>query len=189
MSQAAPETRVGGRPRPGEATPVERSDGFLPVGGFRLYYEQFVPDRPRATVLALHGGPGGSHTYLSPIAGLTAYGYRIVFFDQLGCGRSDRPSDTSLFTLEHNVEEVEGIRRGLRLGRVHLLGSSYGGLLALAYALRYQRHLRSLVTVGGLASVPLCSSEMQRLKSLLPDPVRRTLERYERREEYQHPRY
>jgi proline iminopeptidase len=103
----------------------------------------------------------------------------VVLFDQLGCGRSDVPDDHSLFTLAHHVEETEAIRQELKLGRVHLLGSSYGGLLALAFALAHPESLRSLTTVGGLASVPLASAEMQRLRADLPPEVRATLDRCE----------
>jgi proline iminopeptidase len=153
--------------------------GFVSVDGFRLFYRSFGAEPGRPTVLGLHGGPGASHDYLVPLADLTAHGYRVVLFDQLGCGRSDVPDDRSLFSLEHHVRETEEVRRSLGLGRVHLLGSSYGGLLALAYALEHQDQLRSLTTVGGLASVPLTSSEMTRLRSALPPEVQATLDRCE----------
>ena len=158
----------------------EGDPGFAEVLGHRLFYRSFGPSRGSATLLGLHGGPGASHDYLRPIADLAAYGYRVVLFDQLGCGRSDVPDDRSLFTIEHHVEETEGIRRALRLGRVHLLGSSYGGLLALAVALAHPRSLRSLTTVGGLASVPLAQAEMDRLRAALPAGVREVLDRCER---------
>ncbi|HYA10115.1 MAG TPA: proline iminopeptidase-family hydrolase [Thermoplasmata archaeon] len=153
--------------------------GFVPVQGHRLFYRSFGEAAGRPTVLGLHGGPGASHDYLVPLADLTRYGYRVVLFDQLGCGRSDVPDDHALFTLEHHVLETEEVRRGLDLGRVHLLGSSYGGLLALAYTLEHQDQLRSLTTVGGLASVPLAREEMDRLRAELPQKVRATLDRCE----------
>ena len=163
--------------------------GRLTVLGYQLYYRIFEPPTPKGTLLALHGGPGMSHSYLLPLADLCDFGYRVVFFDQLGCGDSELPSDNSLFSIEHNIEEVEGIRQGLDLGTVHLLGSSYGGLLALAYGLRYQSHLKSITTTGGLTDVPLTVAEMNRLKSELPAEIRTTLERYERKGEYHHPEY
>jgi len=153
--------------------------GYVPVLGYRLFYRSFGPEKGLPTVLCLHGGPGASHDYLVPLADLTSYGYRVVLFDQLGCGRSDVPEDTSLFTLEHHVQETEEVRRNLSLGHVHLLGSSYGGLLALAVALSHPEGLRSLITVGGLASVPLASAEMQVLRQALPQTVQDTLDRCE----------
>jgi proline-specific peptidase len=155
------------------------TSGYVPVLGYRLFYRSFGPEKGLPTVLGLHGGPGASHDYLLPLADLSSYGYRVVLFDHLGCGRSDVPDDRSLFTLEHHVAETEEVRRNLSLGRVHLLGSSYGGLLALAVALAHPQGLRSLTTVGGLASVPLVAAEMQRLRAALPKSVQETLDRCE----------
>jgi proline iminopeptidase len=157
----------------------EGRSGYLPILGFRQYYRSFGPEHGAATVLCLHGGPGASHDYLLPLADLTRHGYRVVMFDQLGCGESEVPDDRSLFTLEHHVLETEAVRNSLGLGRVHLLGSSYGGLLALAYTLAHPEALRSLTTVGGLASVPFTSAEMARLRAELPASVRATLDRCE----------
>jgi len=163
--------------------------GFAPATGFRLYYEIYGRARAKGTVLGIHGGPGGTHEYLHPLQDLVRRGYRVVLYDQLGCGRSDLPKDYSLFTVEHNVAEVEALRRHLRLGPVHLIGSSYGGLLAIAYTLAHPRGVRSLTTTGGLASVPLASREMLRLKRALPKRARAVLQRYERRREFEHPAY
>jgi len=167
---------------------IPTSEGYAQVLGFRLFYRSFG-DPSCPVVLGLHGGPGATHDYLIPFSDLAGHGYRVVLFDQLGCGRSDVPEDHSLFTLGHNVEETEGLRAALGLGKIHLIGSSYGGLLALAYALRFPTHLRSLITVGGLASVPFASQEMQRLKGTLPREVQATLDEYERRGELQAPQY
>ncbi len=113
----------------------------------------------------------------------------MVLYDALGCGESDRVTDPSLFTLEQDVRRLEGLRQALGLGRVHLLGSSYGGLLALAYALEHPENLRSVVTTGGLANVPLASAEMERLKHELPPETLVTLLAHEANDEFQHPDY
>lgn len=141
------------------------------------------------TVLCLHGGPGASHDYLLPFADLARSGYQVVMFDLLGCGRSQVPKDARLFTIPHNVEEVEGIRRRLGLGKVFLLGSSYGGALAIAYALKYPKNLRGLIVVSGLASVPLTVREMDRLRRKLPKRVQEILDRFEATGEFANPRY
>ena len=164
-------------------------EGFVKVLGNDLYYRSAGAAEANATVLALHGGPGGSHDYLLSLRDLTRWGYRVVFFDQLGCGRSEVPPGTERFTLEHHVEETEGIRTALGLGRVHLLGSSYGGLLALAYAIKYQSNLRSLTTVGGLADVPFASAEMDRLIDQLPPEETRAIRLHSDRGEFTHPDY
>jgi len=155
------------------------TEGYVGVDGYRLFYRSFGQAQAAPTVLCLHGGPGASHDYLVPLADLTSLGYRVVLFDQLGCGRSDVPDDHRLFSVDHHIRETEEVRRSLGLGRVHLVGSSYGGLLALAVALAHPGGLRSVTTVGGLASVPLASAEMARLRRALPAEVQATLDRCE----------
>lgn len=164
-------------------------EGFVPVLGFKLYYRAVGPPDAPATVLAVHGGPGMSHDYLLSLRDLARWGYRVVFFDQLACGRSEIPPGTDLFSLAHHVEETEGVRTALGLGKVHLIGSSYGGLLALSYAIKYQRNLRSLVTVGGLSDVPFTEAEMNRLASELPAEDARAIREHGRRGEFTHPDY
>ena len=168
---------------------VDRSEGMVTVLGYRLFYRSFGRPDLGPTVLGLHGGPGATHDYLLPLADLAQAGYRVVLFDQLGCGRSEVPTDHSLFTLAHHVQEVEGVRSVLGLGRVHLVGSSYGGLLAIAYALAHPSSLRSLTTIGGLASVPLAQREMTRLRSELPGEVRSALDRGEAEGRMDSPEY
>jgi proline-specific peptidase len=154
-----------------------------------LFYRSFGREQGAPTVLVLHGGPGGSHDCLLSLVDLAERGFRVVLFDQLGCGQSELPTDRSLFTMPHHVEETEGVRRALGLGPVHLLGSSYGGLLALAVALAHPDGLRSLTTVGGLASVPLAQEEMNRLRAELPRDVRDTLDRCEAEGRTESPEY
>src|SRR5208337_142038 len=99
------------------------------------------------------------------------------------------PKDTSLFTIEHGAEEVEGFRKAMNLGKVNLFGSSYGGALALQYALRYQTNIKKLIIAGGMASIPETIAEMNRLKATLPRDVRDTLVKYEERYAFLHPEY
>src|SRR5438093_97714 len=167
---------------------MEPTEGYVKILGFKLFYRSC--GRPtKGTILCLHGGPGATHDYLLSLEDLAQFGYRVVLIDQLGCGKSARPRGTALYTIAHNVEEVEGVRKALQLGKVHLVGSSYGGALAIATALKYQRNLRSLVITGGLASVPLTVREMRRLVNRLPPKTRATLAKYEAREDYENPEY
>jgi len=167
---------------------METREGFVQVLGYRHFYRSFGTPA-KGTVLCLHGGPGASHEYLLPLADLAPFGYRVVFFDLLGCGHSQRPRGTKLYTVEHNVEEVEGIRRALKLGRVHLMGSSYGGALVLATALKHPRNLRSLIVTSGLASTSLTVREMWRLIDRLPPAVRDTIRECNDSGDFQSPRY
>jgi proline iminopeptidase len=164
---------------------VELSQGHVEVLGFKLYYRSFGrPDK--GTVLGLHGGPGGTHDYLLPLADLAQFGHRVVLFDQIGCGRSERPQNSKYYTQSRAVDEVEGVRKALRLGRVHLLGSSYGGALALDVALRYPKGMRSLIIVSGFASDTLNSSEWN---PHLPRGIRKTITKYGAKGDFKNPKY
>jgi proline iminopeptidase len=131
-----------------------------------------------------------THDYILPLADLRDFGYRVVFYDQLGCGKSELPKSLALFTVERAVEEVEAFRKTLKLGKkIHLMGSSWGGLLAIAYALKYQRNLRCLILAGAYPDVPFATREMERLKAKLPQSVRKVMELYEANGDYDNPEY
>src|SRR5262245_37252278 len=97
------------------------------------------------TLVGLHGGPGADHSYLVRLGELADNGRQVVLYDQLGSGKSDRPDNPSLWTVARFVEELETVRRKLELGRVHLFGQSWGGMLALQYALDHPDGVKSLV--------------------------------------------
>jgi proline iminopeptidase len=165
---------------------TERS-GFVEVMGFKLFYRSFGGGDD--VLLCLHGGPGVPHYYLLPLAKLASDNRRVVFYDQLGVGSSEKPDDLSLFNIERGAKEVEGVRKALDLGKINLLGSSYGGALALQYALRYQNHLKKLIIASGLASVSETVKEMQRLKTLLPRETQEVMRKYESKSAFLHPEY
>jgi proline iminopeptidase len=142
-------------------------EGLVRVRGHRLYFHNFGRAE-KGTILGLHGGPGSCHYHLLTLADLAPLGYRVVLYDQLACGRSERPKDLSELTFGNAIEEVEGVRRTLRLGRVHLLGHSYGGALALAYALAYPSSVRSLVVSSGYASMSILTRARKNAKVKLP---------------------
>jgi len=106
----------------------------------------------RTPLVCLHGGPGSPSDYLEPLEAL-ASDRRVIFYDQLGCGNSDPVSDRSLLTVDRFVQELDAVRDGLELERMHLFGSSWGGMLAFQYAIdRPQRPPASLITAGSPAS-------------------------------------
>jgi proline iminopeptidase len=140
--------------------------------------------------MTMHGGPGMSHDYLLPLADLSENGITVFFYDQFGCGRSDEPSDRSKFTIDYGVEEAEALRKKVFGNRkVFLMGSSYGGALALAYSIKYQKNLIGLIISGGLSSVPLTVKEMNRLVGLLPDRFKEAIRKYEKVNDYKNPEY
>jgi proline iminopeptidase len=169
--------------------PPPVQDGFVPVGGYRLYWKSFGDPGPRGTIVTLHGGPGATHDYLLPFVDLVAHGYRVVFYDQLGCGRSELAKDEAEYTVDRDVADLDEFRRALGIERMHLVGSSYGGMLAMAYALSHPEPLRTLTIASGLADVPLTVREMYRLTRELPPPFPAFLDRHEARGEFQHPEY
>ncbi len=171
------------------AGPGAIEDGFASVNGYRLYWRSVGRPTSKAAVVVLHGGPGATHDYLAPFADLAGDGYRVVFYDQLGCGRSELARTVQEYTVERDVDDLEKLRAELGLDTFHLIGSSYGGLLALAYALAHPGPLRTLVSASGLADVPLTVREMQRLKRELPPPLPEVLERHEAKGEYQDSEY
>jgi proline-specific peptidase len=118
----------------------------------------------RGAAACLHGGPGFAHDYLDSLGDL---GDRrtVIFYDQLGCGRSERPSDPSLWVVERFVAELVAVREALGLERLHLFGSSWGGMLAMQYILDHQPPLESLIMAGSPASIPRWERDTRTLLS------------------------
>jgi len=128
--------------RPAGSSVFALEEGFVDANGVLLYYRAIGRGEP---LLVLHGGPGASHDYFLPYLLPLARKNRVVFIDERGSGRSEKLENPADYTLQKMVEDVEAVRRGLRLGTVNLLGHSFGGALAQAYALTYQRNLKSLI--------------------------------------------
>ncbi|HUY96736.1 MAG TPA: proline iminopeptidase-family hydrolase [Verrucomicrobiae bacterium] len=129
-------------------------------------------------LLCLHGGPGFPHDYLEPLERLADH-RRVVFYDQLGCGRSDRPDAPELWTVEHFVGELAQVCRELGLERCHLFGNSWGGMLAMAAVLAGAITPVSLILSSSPASIPRWIADCNRLRAELPDDVRATLDHHE----------
>jgi proline-specific peptidase len=165
--------------------------GLVKVKGFNLYYEIYGNKASDITLLTLHGGPGFTHHQLLPLTRISEKkaSIRIVYYDQLGCGRSEKTSDLSNYAISRAVDEVEEVRVALGLGRICLLGHSYGGSLALEYALKYQANLEKLILSSSSASIPETIKAFSRLKSAMPEEVRRVLEKYEALQDYDNSEY
>jgi proline iminopeptidase len=136
-----------------------------PAGTHRVWVKR-IGNNPRLRVLLLHGGPGSTHEYLEACDSyLPAAGIEYYYYDQLGSGNSDQPEEPLLWELDRFVDEVEQVRRALRLERDNfvLYGQSWGGILAIEYALTYQRHLRGLVISNMMASVPAYNEYAERV--------------------------
>ena len=138
---------------------VAVTEGFVPFRGMRTWYRIAGDlDSGKVPLLLLHGGPGTGSDAFEPLEALAGTGRAVVRYDQIGCGYSDRPGDPGLWTAGTFVDELLTVRRELRLDRVHLLGWSWGGMLALEYLLTVRQDVDSLI----LASSPVSVSRWNR---------------------------
>jgi proline-specific peptidase len=157
-------------------------EGYIPFRDWRTWY-RVVGDREapgKLPLLLLHGGPGAAHDYLEALEAMAATGRRVIFYDQLGCGNSGLPEPApDLWTVKLYVEEIDVVRRFLGLDRVHLLGHSWGGMLAMEYALVQPAGLASLTIASSPASMPQWVAEANGLRSALPPDVQQTLVEHE----------
>jgi len=158
-------------------TEAMASEGYISFQGFKTWYRIVGSENApgKLPVLALHGGPGMTHDYMEPLEDLASSGRRVIFYDQLGAGNSDQPHDPSMWTIQLYVDELTTVRRDLGLDRVHLFGSSWGGMLAMEYLLTKPAGVASLVMAGSPANMPQWSSEAARLRGELPADVERVI--------------
>jgi proline iminopeptidase len=136
-------------PAGGQLIPIS-----TPRGEFRVWTKE-IGDNDRVKLLLLHGGPGGTHEFFEIFDDyLPATGLEYIYYDQLGSKPSDQPDDPDLWDLDRFVDEVEQVRRALSLDRSSfvLFGQSWGGILAIEYALRFQEHLKGLVISNMMSS-------------------------------------
>jgi proline iminopeptidase len=124
-------------------------DHFVTVNGAKLWYKIEGKGEP---LLLIAGGPGSSHSYFQPWFSAMSDSYRVVYFDAFGRGKSDRAKSPAEYTFQRDVEDIEGLRQALNLGKINLLGHSYGGLVAEAYALRYPDSVNKLILANTLFS-------------------------------------
>jgi L-proline amide hydrolase len=160
---------------------VNRTEGYVPFRGYRTWYRVVGAgeEEGKLPVLFLHGGPGGAHDYLESLEAMAQRGRRAIFYDQLGCGKSDLPEDASLWKVETFVEEVAAMREHLGLDRPHIFGNSWGGMLAMEYALTQPKGVASMIVASSPSSIPQWVGEANRLRAELPEDVQETLRRHE----------
>ena len=168
---------------------MSEREGWIEWGGHRTWF-RIAGDLGSGLdpLLCLHGGPGSTHHYFAPLERLTADGRAVVLYDQLGCGRSDRP-DSSTGASQIFLDELAALREQLGLERVHLLGTSWGGMLALEHALSGFGGLTSLVLSSTLASAAEWEVEVKRLRDELPPDVVAVFDEHERAGTYDSPEY
>lgn len=163
-----------------------------PKGTFNVWTKR-MGNNPKIKVLLLHGGPGGSHEFFENFDGyLPNAEIEYIYYDQLDSHYSDKPNDSTLWTIEHFVEEVEQVRQALNLNKdnFYLLGQSWGGMLAMEYALKYQDNLKGLIVSNMMASIPEYEKyAADVLGPQLPPKVYKEIKALEAAKDFGNPRY
>lgn len=147
--------------------------GFVEVPGGRVWYN-VVGTGHRTPLLVLHGGPGGSSYYLKPLAAL-GEDRPVIFYDQLGGGHSDKPMDSTLWTMDRFVQEVTAVREALGLERVHILGHSFGTLILADYMKTKPKGVRSIIFASPVLDVPGYMQDVASLLKEFPDSIQKTI--------------
>jgi proline iminopeptidase len=163
-----------------------------PVGTFKVWTKRFG-NNPRIKVLLLHGGPAGTHEYMECFESFfPKEGFEFYEYDQLGSYYSDQPKDSSLWTVERFVEEVEQVRKaiGADSTNFYVLGNSWGGILGMEYALKYQSNMKALLVANMMASCPEYGKYAEEVLAKQMDPeVLAEIRALEAKGDFSNPRY
>lgn len=162
-----------------------------PKGKLKVWTKRFG-NNPKMKLLLLSGGPGISHEYFECMESfLPEEGIEIIYYDQIGTGLSDNPNDTTMWDLPRYVEEVEQVRKALNLNKdnFYLLGHSWGGILAMQYALKYQDNLKGLVISNMMASCPKYGEYSKVLQKQMNPLVLKMIKEIEAKKDYSNPKY
>lgn len=162
------------------------------MGTFRVWTKRYG-NNPKVKLLLLNGGPGATHEYFECFESfLPQEGVEFIYYDQLGCGNSEDPKDTSMWDLPRYVEEVEQVRTALGLSKDNffLLGHSWGGILAMEYAVKYKEHLKGLIISNMMSSCPEYGDYADKVLARQMDPVvLDTIRVLEAKKDFSNPRY
>ena len=151
--------------------------GYVDANGVMIYYEELGSGKP---LMIVHGGPGATHDYFLPYLLPLARNNRIIFIDERGSGKSEKLEDSTKYTVENMVEDVEAVREGLGLGKMSLLGHSYGGVLAQAYALKYQKNLTHLILCSTFPSTSQMNEVFNKIKEKMSPELRDRINKMEK---------
>ncbi len=148
-------------------------EGLVDANGVMIYYLTVGRGEP---LMIVHGGPGASHDYFLPYLLPLARHNKVIFIDERGSGRSQKLEDPSGYTIENMVEDIEAVRRALGLGKINLLGHSYGGALVEAYALKYQANLTHLILASTWSSTKALNEVFVRMKQNMTPELRQRID-------------
>ena len=167
------------------------TEGYMPFQGYQTYYRIIGEAKNNtAPLLLLHGGPGSSHNYFEMLDDLANAGFQLVMYDQLGCGKSSAPDEPELWQAQTWIDELAALRDHLDLEHVHLLGQSFGGMLAIMYLLEEKpQGVDSLILSSTLSSAKLWASEQHRMIKYLPQKEQDAIAQAEKTDDYTTPGY
>ncbi len=171
---------------------MEYKEGYIPFHGFKTYYRIFGKCEPgKYPLLTLHGGPGALHNYLLSIKDVAKSGRAVIFYDQIGCGKSPADLDDSQWTEDLFCGELDAVREALGLEKVHLLGQSAGGMLAQHYMLYHgePEGVLSVTLSSSLPSMRLWGEEGERLRSYLPKEMQEAINKAFETKDFSSPDY
>jgi proline iminopeptidase len=153
------------------------TEGFVDANGALIYYMEIGKGEP---LMIVHGGPGASHDYFLPYLLPLARSNRLIFIDERGSGQSEKLEDVKQYTVENMADDVEAVREALDLGKMNLLGHSYGGVLAEAYAFKYQKNLKHLVLCSTFYSTKEINDVFVQMKAKMPKKLRDKIDKMEK---------
>lgn len=171
---------------------ISAVEGFISFRDHRVWYCIVQPSQEESgklPLLCLHGGPGIPHDYLESLEALADTGRQVIFYDQLGCGNSDRAKNADLYSIDLFKDELVAIRSALNLEQIHLFGQSWGGCLALEHALSQPTGLASLILASTPANIQQFVTEAYNLMKDLPADVQRIIQQHEAAGTTQDPAY
>ncbi len=167
-----------------------KDEGYVAVEGGNIWYKIVGKEKKGIPLLILHGGPGGRSCGMIPGFSLLATDRPVVFYDQLGSGNSDRPTDTTLWKTERFVNEIDLVRRALNLNELHILGHSCGSTFLIEYLVtKKPRGIKSVIFSSPMISTPDWIADAKLLLSQLPASVRDSINKYEALKDYSAPAY
>lgn len=156
---------------------LQIEEGYIDANGVLIYYKTFGKGAP---LFIVHGGPGASHDYFLPYLIPLARHNRLIFIDERGSGKSQKLEDISAYTVANMVEDVEAVRKALNLGKINLMGHSFGGVLAQAYALKYQKNLTHLILCSTFYSTKMMNKVFDKMKENMTPELRDKINKIEK---------
>ena len=166
---------------------LKSGEGFINVKGGKVWY-RIVGEGKNTPILLLHGGPGVPSFYLNPLSAL-GKDRPVIFIDQLGCGRSDKITDTTLMTVENFVDQIKQIKDSLDIKDFYLYGQSWGTMLGTDFYLKYPEGIKAIIFSSPAISIPMWLQDADTLIATLPDSIQNSIHTNELNKTYESPDY